>query len=56
MYYQEETLKKYYGKVFEKFGKDNLIQLLQLMKQLETIMSSEVENLEVNRDDNGADE
>lgn len=53
---QEETLKKYYGKVFEKFGKDNLIQLLQLMKQLETIMSSEVENLEVNRDDNGADE
>ena len=28
---QEEILKKYYGRVIEKFGKDNLIQLLQLM-------------------------
>lgn len=53
---QEEMLKKYYGKVFEKFGKDNLIQLLQLMKQLETIMSSEIENLEVNKNDDGEDE
>ena len=53
---QEETLKKYYGKVFEKFGKDNLILLLQLMKQLETVMSSEMENLEVEKKDEGADE
>ena len=53
---QEEILKKYYGKVFEKFGQDNLIQLLQLMKQLETIMSSEIESLEVDKDDDGADE
>ncbi|MGN0515059.1 MAG: MarR family winged helix-turn-helix transcriptional regulator [Lachnospiraceae bacterium] len=53
---QEEILKKYYGKVFEKFGKDNLIQLLQLMKQLETVMSSEMENLEVDKYDDGADE
>ena len=53
---QEEILKKYYGKVFEKFGKDNLIQLLQLMKQLETVMSSEMEMLEVDKNDDGADE
>ncbi|MGN0436862.1 MAG: MarR family winged helix-turn-helix transcriptional regulator [Wujia sp.] len=53
---QEELFKKYYGKVFEKFGKNNLIQLLQLMKQLETIMSSEMENLEVNKNDDGEDE
>lgn len=44
---QEEILKKYYGNVIEKFGKDNLIRLLQLMKQLETIMSSEIEEMEV---------
>ena len=53
---QEEMLKKYYGKVFEKFGKENLIQLLQLMKQLETVMSSEMENLEGNKKDDGTDE
>lgn len=53
---QEELLKKYYGKVFEKFGKENLIQLLQLMKQLETVMSSELENLEVEKNDDGTDE
>lgn len=53
---QEEIFKKYYGKVFEKFGRDNLIQLLQLMKQLETVMSSEMEKMEVGRDDDRADE
>lgn len=53
---QEEILKKYYGKVFEKFGKDNLIQLLQLMKQLETVMSSEMEKLEVDKNGDGTDE
>ena len=53
---QEEILKNYYGKVFEKFGKDNLIQLLSLMKQLETVMSSEMENLEVDKNDDGADD
>ena len=45
---QENLLKHYYGKVFEKFGKENLIQLLQLMKQLETVMSSEMEKLDKN--------
>ena len=48
---QEELLKSYYGHVIDKFGKDNLLQLLRLMKQLETIMSSEAENMEVERDD-----
>ena len=43
---QEEILKKYYGNVIEKFGKEKLIQLLQLMKELETIMSGEFEELE----------
>lgn len=52
---QEETMKLYYSKVFEKFGKDNMIQLLQLMKQLETVMSSEMENLEVETDEYEAD-
>ena len=48
---QENLLKHYYGKVFEKFGKENLIQLLQLMKQLETVMSSEMEKLEVDKNE-----
>lgn len=43
---QEEILRKYYGKVIGKFGKENLIELLQLMKQLETVMSSEIEEME----------
>lgn len=43
---QEEVLKGYYGNVIEKFGKEKLIQLLQLMKELETIMSGEFEELE----------
>ena len=53
---QEEILKEYYGKVFETFGKDNLIQLLSLMKQLETVMSSEMEKLEGDKNDDGTDE
>ena len=43
---QEEILKAYYGHVIDKFGKDNLLQLLKLMKQLETVMSSEAEKME----------
>lgn len=42
---QEEIVKEYYGRVIEKYGKDNLIQLLHLMKQLQTIMSSEMEEM-----------
>ena len=43
---QEEVLRKFYGNVIDKFGKEKLIQLLQLMKELETIMSSEFEDME----------
>lgn len=43
---QEAVLKNYYGRVIEKYGKENLILLLQLMKQLETVMSSEMEETE----------
>ena len=50
---QETALKKYYGKVIEKFGKENLLQLLYLMKQLETVMTSEMEEIE---DDGELDE
>lgn len=53
---QEELLKSYYGHIIDKFGKDNLLQLLRLMKQLETIISSEAENLEVESDDYGKHE
>lgn len=44
---QEAVLKQYYGRVIEKYGKENLILLLQLMKQLETVMSSEMEGEKV---------
>lgn len=40
---QEVVLKKYYGRVIGKFGKENLIQLLQLMRDLEQVMRSEIE-------------
>lgn len=43
---EEMVLKDYYGRVIEKFGKENLIQMLQLMKQLETVMSAEIERAE----------
>ena len=48
---QEQILKKYYGKVIGKFGKENMIKLLQLMKQLETVMSSEIEEMEATKRD-----
>ena len=43
---QEQTMKVYYGNVIEKFGKENLIELLQLMKKLETVMENEIEEME----------
>lgn len=50
----EELLKDYYGRVIEKFGKENLIQLLQMMKQLDTVMESELEEAkEGEADDDG---
>ena len=52
---QEIILKSYYGKVIEIFGKERLIELLQLMKQLETVMSSEIEEMEATDTDGGND-
>lgn len=49
---QQAVLKEYYERVIGKFGKDNLIQLLNLMKQLEIIMGSELEEMEESEDDN----
>ena len=49
---QEEVLKNYYGKVIEKYGKENMIQLLCLMKQLETVMSSTLEEMEEEKNGN----
>lgn len=43
---QQAIYKEFYGHVIEKFGKDHLIELLNLMKQLETIMFSEREKME----------
>ena len=56
---EEAVLKSYYGKVIEKFGKENMIQLLQLMKQLETVMSGELEEMmiasgEIREDEEGS--
>ena len=42
---QEKMIKEFYEKVIEKFGEDNLGQLLNLMKQLETYMESEMEEM-----------
>lgn len=53
---QEDALKQYYEKVISRFGKENLIQLLQLMKQLETIMSSEIEEWGDTDEIHGSDE
>ena len=42
----EASLGEYYKKVIAKFVEDNLIQLIQLMKQLDTVMGGELEGLE----------
>lgn len=54
---EETALKQYYGKVITSYGRENLIQLLQLMKQLETVMSTEFEELEADAiEENGTNE
>lgn len=35
-----------YGTVIENFGKENLIELLQKLKQLETVLSGAIEDRE----------
>ena len=48
---QEKTMKELYERVIERFGADNLIQLLNLIKELETHMESEIEEMELMNDD-----
>lgn len=43
---EEAALKTYYGRVIANYGRENFIQLLQLMKQLETVMGAETERME----------
>ncbi|MGN0482312.1 MAG: MarR family winged helix-turn-helix transcriptional regulator [Lachnospiraceae bacterium] len=50
---QQSFFEKFYGRVIDKFGKDNFIQLLNLMKQMETVMSSELEEMEGGMKDDG---
>lgn len=46
LYLEQETiLRKCYEKVIGKFGKDNLVLLLNLMKQLDTLMYSEIKEI-----------
>lgn len=46
IHHQEEKLRAFYGRVIEKYGTENMIRLLQMMKELETVMSSELEEME----------
>lgn len=39
---QEAFLKDYYGRVIDKFGEENMITLLRLVKELEEVMESEM--------------
>ena len=39
---QEEILSGYYGNVIDKFGKENIVHLLQMMNELDSIMSEEI--------------
>lgn len=43
---QEQFLREYYGKVIGKFGKENVQQLVLLMRQLEQVMSEELKLME----------
>lgn len=39
---QDASLKEFYGRVVEKFGRENMAQLLRLMVQLEQVMDGEL--------------
>lgn len=42
---EEDMLKQYYRRVFARFGKENLMQLLTLMRQLESVMGAEFKEM-----------
>lgn len=43
---QESVLKRFYGEVIDRFGREKLIHLLQLMQELETTMSFVYDEME----------
>lgn len=49
----EENLRDFYTKVLQKFGEEKLIQLLQFMKEFDSVTKTELEQME---DVNGNDE
>lgn len=49
----EETdnkLRDFYSRVLQKFGKDKIVQLLQLMKEFDSVMRTELEQMEDNNE------
>ena len=42
----DNKLRDFYTKVLENFGKEKMIQLLQLMKEFESVMRTEMEQME----------
>ena len=49
----EETdnkLRYFYSRVLQKFGKDKIVQLLQLMKEFDSVMRTELEQMEDNNE------
>lgn len=42
---QEGFLKEYYGRVIERFGQENMVNMLQLMAQFEMIMDDELKGI-----------
>lgn len=55
MYRQEEILNEYYSKVIDKFGRDNLINLLRQIEKLEEIMDAEFTDEGETANDNGTE-
>lgn len=53
---QETVLSSFYQSIIERFGKDKLIELLQLMRELENVISSETEKKEEQEHESGKNE
>ena len=46
----DNRLKDFYTKVLQKFGREKIIQLLQLMKEFDSVMRTELEQMEETND------
>ncbi len=42
----EDILRRYYGSIIEKYGREDMLNLLQMMKRLETVMQDELKAME----------